>query len=181
MANYYVVIPGSGIPLGSESVILTNLPGSLPSVGLSSGVDPQTFPGPGGVPAAPTNGIGNFVTGALIDATGNNQVDHLLITPGAACQVIKITFNQTVIENTSATTTLMPRKVASAQALASGKSLLTAALNLKTGVVANTPLSPALTATAADLIFAATDSLGLDFTNAITEYIGYITVWFSFL
>jgi hypothetical protein len=92
------------------------------------------------------------------------------------CTVTSITFMQSVIENTSATSTCMIEKVPSGTAIGSGVDLLAAPLNLKTGVTANTVASPALHATPANLTLAQGDSLGLDFTNALTEYVGCCTI-----
>jgi len=95
----------------------------------------------------------------------------------AGCTVVGIAFCQSVVEATGASSTCMPRKVPSGTAIAAGSSLLAAALNLKTGVTANTICSCSLNATPANLVLAATDSIALDFTNALTEYIGECTIY----
>jgi hypothetical protein len=116
---------------------------------------------------------GLAIPSGIIDATYDG--DRFVWTAPWACEVTAVTFVQSVIESTSSTTTVMPKKVPSGTAISSGNSLLAAALNLKTGVTANTIQSPTLTSTGADLQLAAGDSLGLDFTNALTEYIGCCT------
>jgi hypothetical protein len=114
------------------------------------------------------------VQSAIIDATYDQ--DRFIWTAPWACTVTKIEFQQSAIENTSSTSTVMVNKVPSGTAPASGTNLLAAALNLKTGVTANTKAAPALHGTAANLVLAAGDSIGLDFTNALTEYVGCVTV-----
>jgi hypothetical protein len=70
----------------------------------------------------------------------------------------------------------MLEKVPSGTAIGGGSDLLSAAVNLKTGVTANTVLAPTLNSTVANLQFAAGNSLALDFTNGVTEYCGCITI-----
>jgi hypothetical protein len=113
------------------------------------------------------------IPSGIIDATYDQ--DRFVWTAPWACQVTGIKFQQSAIESTSSTTTVMPKKVASGTAVGSGTDLLAAALNLKTGVTANTNLDATLNATAGNLQLAAGDSLGLDFTNALTEYVGCCT------
>lgn len=114
------------------------------------------------------------VQSGVIDAT--YDADRFIWTAPWACQVTKVEVVQSAIEATSETTTLMIEKVPSGTAIGSGTDILAAALNLKTGVTANTKAAPALHATEANLQLAAGNSLALDFTNAITEYVGCVTI-----
>jgi hypothetical protein len=114
------------------------------------------------------------VQSGIIDST--YDADRFIWTADAAYQVTKVEVIASAIENSSATTTLMVEKVPSGTAIGSGTDILAAALNLKTGVTANTKAAPALHATAANLQLAAGDSLALDFTNALTEFVGCVTI-----
>lgn len=123
------------------------------------------------------NGIhGDEITiqSGIVDAT--YDTDRFIWTAPWACTVTKVEGIASAIESSSATTTLMIEKVPSGTAIASGTDILAAALNLKTGVTANTKVAPALHATAANLALDAGDSLALDFTNALTEFVGCFTV-----
>ena len=117
------------------------------------------------------------VTTSIVDATYDQ--DRYFFVARERCRVTAIEFVQSAIEATGNATTVMVRKVVTADGIdhANQKDLMAAALNLKTGVVANTVLSAGLTATAADLVLEKGNSLALDFTNAITEYVGTCTVW----
>jgi len=177
--NFQVELPAN-LPSGNALIQLINKPSVFPPLGFSlAGLESASYPS-SGTPAAATFGVGGLhVSSWSIDA--NFDTDRVIWTAPSPCQLVKVIVNQTVIEATSATTTLLPRKVASGQAITTGVGLFTAALNLKTGVVANTPLTAVLTATPADLVFAAGDWLGLDFTNALTEYIGCADFFFTFI
>jgi hypothetical protein len=179
-ATNFQVELAANLPSGNALIQLVNKPSVFPPLGFSlAGLDSATYPS-SGTPGAPTFGLGGIhVSSWSIDAA--YDTDRVIFTAPAACQLVKVVVNQTVVEATSATTTLLPRKVASGQAIGTGVGLFAAALNLKTGVVANTPLTGVLTATAADLVFAAGDWLGLDFTNALTEYIGCADFFFCFI
>jgi len=168
------------LPSGNALITLINKPSVFPPLGFNqAGLDSATYPA-SGTPVTPTQALGFIhVSSWSIDAT--YDTDRVIWTAPAACQLVKVIVNQTVIENTGATSTLLPRKVASGQAIGTGVGLFAAALNLKTGVVAATPLTATLTATGADLVFAAGDWLGLDFTNALTEYIGCADFYFNLL
>jgi hypothetical protein len=117
---------------------------------------------------------GKSVSSGVIDATYDG--DRFIFTADRAYQVTSVDFMQSVIEATSSTTTVMVKKVPSGTVIGSGSDVLAAALNLKTGVTANTKQSVALNATTGNLQLAAGDSLALDFTNALTEYIGSCTI-----
>lgn len=177
--NFLLELP-SALPQGGNLVQLINKPAVFPPLGFSiKAQDSATYPS-SGTPDAATFGLGGIhVSSWSIDAA--YDTDRAIWVAPAACQIVKIVFMQTVIENTSATTTIAPVKVASGQAIGTGVALLAAALNLKTGVVANTPLTATLTATPANLVFAAGDWLGLDFTNALTEYIGLADFYVNFI
>ena len=127
--------------------------------------------------SATTSPVVGTAASGIMDAT--YCVDRFLWTAPWACTVTAIYFQQSAVEASGSSTTVMPKKVPTATAVASGNALLAAAVNLKTGVVVNTTLAPALTATGADLALVAGDSIGLDFTNAITEYKGSCTIAIS--
>src|SRR5262245_42377828 len=173
-------IPVSGQPVGAI-IRLVNKPAVYPSLGFSIPTGEGDTYTSSGTPSTPALGLGSHsIVSGVIDATYDG--DGFIWTAAAPCQVISIMFQQSVIEATGNSTTIDVKKVPSgAASIAAGTTLLSAAINLKTGVVANTVLSAPLTATAASLVLAATDSLALDFTNAITEYIGCITVNVNFI
>lgn len=175
--NFLAEIPAQ-LPSGNALIQLVNKPSVWPALGFSqAGLDSATYPS-SGTPSTPTFGLTSFhVSSWSIDA--NFDTDRVIFTAPVACQLVKVIVNQTVIEATGASSTVLPRKVASGQAITTGVGLFAAALNLKTGVVANTPLTATLTSTPADLVFAAGDWLGLDFTNALTEYVGCADFFFN--
>lgn len=117
------------------------------------------------------------VQSGVIDATYDQ--DRYILVARERFRVVSIELIASVIEATGATTTVQVQKIVTTDGIgnAAQKNLLGAAVNLKTGMVANTVLTPALTATAADLVLDKGNSLALDFTNAITEFVGAITVW----
>jgi len=120
------------------------------------------------------NNITISVPSGVINA--NNDADRFIWTADASYAVTKIVFQQSAIENTSANTTLMVSKVPNGTAISSGLPLLANSINLKTNLNANTILAASLSSTASNLQLAAGDSLALDFTNAITEYVGCVTI-----
>jgi hypothetical protein len=105
-----------------------------------------------------------------------NDTNRFIWTADTAYQVTQIVFQQSAIENTSNDTTLMVCRVPDGTAISSGMFLLANPINLQSNVTANTTLSAPLTATTTDLQLASGDSLALDFTNAITEYSGCVTI-----
>ncbi|TAK33753.1 MAG: hypothetical protein EPO21_11775 [Chloroflexota bacterium] len=117
------------------------------------------------------------VSTGVIDATYDG--DRYFFVASERVRVVAVEEINSAIENTSATTTVMVEKHVDAQAIghANEKSVLAAALNLKTGCTANTRQSLGLTATAADLVLEKGHALALNFTNALTEYVGTMTVW----
>ena len=177
--NFQVNVPAQ-LPSGNALITLVNKPAAFPPFGFSqAGLDSAAYPS-SGTPAAPTFGLGFiYVSSWSIDA--NFDTDRVIWSAPAACQLVKAVVNQTVIEATGANSTVLPVKVASGQAIGTGVGLFAAALNLKTGVVANTPLTATLSATPANLILAAGDQVMLDFTNALTEYIGCIDFYFNLI
>lgn len=179
-ATNFIINTGSAAPQGGE-VQLVNKPAQIPALGFNL-VDPGGPAGypSSGTPAAPTFGLGNFqALSGVIDATYDQ--DRFIWVVPAPMVVVSIVFCQSAIENTSNTTTVDVRKCANLQAPSAGTTLLAAAINLKTGVVATTVLSAPLTATTANLTLAANDQIALDFTNAITEYVGFVQVNCSFI
>ena len=171
------------LPSGGALVRLVNKPSQIPALGFTIGSADDTYPS-SGTPTAPTLGLGTIgVVSGVIDATYDG--DRYIWTAPAPCIVVAIYIQSSVIEATGATSTIQVRKCATGIALASGTGLLgtggATPVNLKTGVVADTPLLCTLNTTVASLTFAATDSIGLDFTNALTEYIGCVTVWMNFI
>ena len=120
------------------------------------------------------HGLEYVVQSGIIDTT--YDTDRFIWTAPFACIVTSVKAMQSAIEASSATTTLMVEKVASGTAISSGVDVLAAAANLKTGVTANTVGTLALNGTATNYTLAAGDSLALDFTNSITEYVGCLTI-----
>jgi hypothetical protein len=120
------------------------------------------------------NNITIPIPSGIINA--NNEADRFIWTADAAYTVTKIVFQQSAIENTSTNTTLMVSKVPNGTAISSGLPLLANSVNLKTNLSANTILAASLSSTASNLQLAAGDSLALDFTNTITEYVGCVTI-----
>jgi hypothetical protein len=114
------------------------------------------------------------IPSGIIDA--NYDFDRYIWTADGDYEVTGITFVQSVKESTNTSTTLMIRKVPSGTSLTSGSSLLSSAVNLKSGVTANTALGATLTSTSSYLELEEDDSLALDFTNEITEYLGCVTI-----
>lgn len=128
----------------------------------------------GYVDANGLHGAEYTVQSGIIDTT--YDTDRFIWTAPFACIVVSVKAMQSAIEASGASTTLMIEKVPSGTAIGSGTDILAAAVNLKTGVTANTVETLTLHATAANYTLAAGDSLGLDFTNAITEYVGCVTI-----
>lgn len=159
---------GAALPSGAP-IRLVGKPSVWPGLGFNVvGLDDTYSPS---TPVTPSNGLGALsIVSGIIDATYDQ--DRFIWTAPVACVVVSFILQQSAIEATSATTTLDVKKCPSGTAPSAGTTLLSAAVNLKTGVVANTPLTLTLTATTANLTMAAGDSLALDFTNAITEYVG---------
>jgi hypothetical protein len=120
------------------------------------------------------NSITISIPSGVIDT--NNDIDRFIWTADAAYKVTKIVFQQSTIENTSANTTLMVSKVPNGTVISSGLPLLANAVNLKTNLSANTILAASLSSTASNLQLATGDSLALDFTNSVTEYVGCVTI-----
>ena len=114
------------------------------------------------------------VVSGIIDIT--YDLDRYIFVADRRYRVTKIIVRATAIEVTGAATTLMLEKVPSGTAIGSGTDLMAAALNLKTEVTANTNATPTLHGTPANLIVAPGDAIGLDFTNALTEFVGCVTV-----
>jgi predicted nucleic acid-binding Zn-ribbon protein len=114
------------------------------------------------------------IPSGIIDATYDQ--DRFIWTADGAYQVVKVSFQQSVVESTNASTTLMLKKVLNGTAISSGIDLLASAVNLKSAVMANAVLNPSLNATTTNIKLAVGDSIALDFTNGLTEYVGYITI-----
>ena len=106
----------------------------------------------------------------------SNSADRYIFTANANYMVVNIMFQQSAIENTGNSTTLTIRKVPNGTVISSGLDLLSSDVNIKTGVTANTVLSPALTSTTSSLQLTAGDSLALDVVNTVTEYYGCVTI-----
>lgn len=117
------------------------------------------------------------VQSGVIDAT--YDTDRYFFVARERVRVVSIEVVASAIEATGAATTVQVQKIVTTDGIgnAAQKNLLAAALNLKTGLVANNVLSPSLTATVADLVMDKGNSLALDFTNALAEFAGAITVW----
>lgn len=76
-----------------------------------------------------------------------------------------------------ASTTLSVKKAPSGTALASGTALHSGTMNLNAN--AATTQSLTLSTTSSDLIVEAGDSIGLDFSGALTNGVGCVTVWLA--
>lgn len=100
-------------------------------------------------------------------------LDQVFANPGA-CRVLAVRNRPLVVGSDGGAVTAMPMKVPSGTATASGTALLTAAFDLKATI--NTLVTGTLSATAADLILAATDSIGFDCTGTMTAARGCCTV-----
>jgi hypothetical protein len=176
--NFQIEVPNT-LPSGGQLIRLVNKPAVIPALGFTLASVDDTYPS-SGTPSTPTLGLGTLsVQSGVIDATYDG--DRYIWTAPAPCVLVSIVINQSVIEATGATSTIQVRKVPSGTVIASGTALIATAVNAKTGVVADTPLTPALSAVAGALTFAAGDSLALDFTNALTEYIGCLTCNLNFI
>ena len=124
--------------------------------------------------SATSNNITIVVPSGIIDATYDQ--DRYIWTVDGSYQVTSITFQQSNIESTGSSTTLMLKNVPSGTAISSGMDLLASAINLKSGVSANTALTATLNSSTSNLQFTAGNSLALDFTNPVTEYLGCVTI-----
>jgi hypothetical protein len=101
---------------------------------------------------------------AMIDQVFFNNIYQVNLT------VLNARLRLGTLENTANDSTVMLKRTQSNEAPASGDDLLAAAVNLKTGLTANTPLVATLTATGALLVLAPGDGLALDFAGtAATE------------
>ena len=114
------------------------------------------------------------VVSGAIDAT--YDLDRYIFVADRRYRVKKVVIRASAIESTGAATTLMIEKVASGTAIGAGTDVLAAVVNLKTGVTVDTNATLGLHTTAANLVLAPGDALGLDFTNTVTEFVGVVTV-----
>lgn len=118
-----------------------------------------------------------MVTSGTINNTAKNNTDRYFFICDRAYEIVSVELRASTIENSAADSTLMVEKVASATAIGSGVDVLTAAVNLKTGVTAGTNATLALHGTAANYTLADGDALALDFGGtAITEFDGVLTI-----
>ena len=112
------------------------------------------------------------------------QRDQLILAADAPNRVVSIARNtiqlvavreaHSVVGGAACTITV--EKLTSTTAPGSGTALLTAAIDLTATI--NTVVAPALTATLADLQFAAGDRVGLKFTGTQTGLVGTISLEF---
>lgn len=93
-----------------------------------------------------------------------DAVDRSFFVAPRACQVLSITENHATAGGTSAAVT--PKKCTGTQAASAGTALTAAAIDLTT--TAETPQTPALSATAAALVLAAGNRIALDFSGTIS-------------
>lgn len=109
------------------------------------------------------------------------SVDQYIWVAPVKCRVISIKEVHSVAGGASAA--VRPRKITAdvtAPGAAAGATVieLTTA-NIDLTVTANTMQTPTLSATEADLIFAAGDRLALDFSGTLTALVGRLTVNFA--
>lgn len=108
------------------------------------------------------------------------SVDKWVFVADRAYKVIAIKESHSVVGGTSAA--VSPRKVTDTSAPGAGagatvKELTTGAFDLTTGVAVNTSTSGTLSSTASDLILAAGDKIGLDFSGTLTGLVGSMTIY----
>jgi hypothetical protein len=100
------------------------------------------------------------------------MIDHtFFVNPlTTTLTVLDIDLRIGTLESTANDSTIMVERVQGTEAPGSGDDLLSAAVNLKTGLTAHTTLAGTLTGTTASLTLAAGDGLALDFGGtAVTE------------
>jgi hypothetical protein len=102
------------------------------------------------------------------------SADKAFFVAGRAYKVLGIRARVDVAGTDAGAVTAVVRKVPSGTAVASGVALHTGTVNLKGS--ANTVQQMTLSATEADLLVAAGDSLGADFTGVLTAATGAVTV-----
>lgn len=102
------------------------------------------------------------------------SVDNVQFVAARAYRVKAITCRPLVGDTGGLAVTVMVKKAASGAAITAGVALLATAFDLEG--VDNTNQVGALTATVADLDIAAGTAIGLDFTGALTDAAGTITV-----
>lgn len=111
---------------------------------------------------------GKFPVSQAIDA---NSVDTFIFTAPFECKVTKISEIHAVAGNDSSAVTATIKRCQGTEAPTAGDDLLGATkIDLKG--TANTLQTPALTATAENLVLAAGDRLSIDFTGTLTSLAG---------
>ena len=120
------------------------------------------------------NGLTITIPSGAINA--NNCANRFIWTADVPYQVTSIVFQQSVVEATNSGTTITVERDPNGTAIGSGYSLLTTAINLSSGITANVSFLATLNSATSNLQFAAGDSLALNFSGLLKEYIGCVTV-----
>jgi hypothetical protein len=145
-----------------------------PQLGLSTTVQESSGNGAGQPTVAAVKPITRVFVERGMDLTVNaTQTTGWLFCAPFNCKIVRVTFVCTTKESSSTTLQLYTVPVASQpEAPSSGNTVLAAALNVDTGVTANTVASPALSATATHLSMASGDLLGYNLSAAMVALVG---------
>lgn len=108
-----------------------------------------------------------------IDA--NNDTDVNIFTATRACKVTKVSIIADVIEASGATTTVALTRGQGTEAPSAGD-VIVAAINVKTGLTADTVSECTVVTTGKINELAVGNRLALDWTNTATELVGVITI-----
>jgi len=125
-------------------------------------------------------GLGTFSVSIDLLAA---SVDTVMFVAKDPCRIVGFSEIHSVAGGSGAA--VRPRKILAATVAAPGAAAaagvieLTASIDLTTTV--NTLVSPAITATAAQTLFAAGDKLALDFSGTLTALVGRLTAHFESL
>ncbi|MCC6650629.1 MAG: hypothetical protein IT348_05730 [Candidatus Eisenbacteria bacterium] len=106
-----------------------------------------------------------------------DQIDQSCFTANRPYVVYRVNYVATTAE-AGGTLTIVPRKQTGTQAPASGTALATAINAVASGTAAQTVATATLTTTEANLILAAGDRLGLDYTDDTAGELAGVTVTF---
>lgn len=131
----------------------------------------QNQDGSMGLPGTDQQDDGGFITASAY-WTPTSDADHSFFTANRKYRVKAITARIDTVDGAATTATI--RKAPSATAIASGTALHSSTINLNTGAATNQSLT--LSTTDSDLNIAAGDSIGIDFSAAMTGAYGSVTV-----
>lgn len=123
-------------------------------------------------PGGTTSGAGEFIS-INIPYTASS-VDTVAFVASRAYRVASIIGRPQVIGSDGSAVTAAIKKAASGTAIASGTALHSGTFDLKGTAATNQTLT--LSTTAADLVIASGDAIGVDFTGTLTAAVGVITV-----